>query len=115
MMMCRVGVLFFQAEDGIRDGRVTGVQTCALPISGCAAVWAADWLVWQGRALGGGAYGSVTVNRMVVAPLKGNKEEYYPAGQVEVRCTRSLLPEGVPQAGARPCWWVERNPEVFER
>src|SRR6266487_5277025 len=25
---------FFQAEDGIRDGRVTGVQTCALPISG---------------------------------------------------------------------------------
>src|SRR5690625_7738862 len=24
--------LFFQAEDGIRDGHVTGVQTCALPI-----------------------------------------------------------------------------------
>src|SRR6266487_2737584 len=28
---------FFQAEDGIRDGRVTGVQTCALPISGAAS------------------------------------------------------------------------------
>src|SRR5690348_17551262 len=28
-MLC----FFFQAEDGIRDGRVTGVQTCALPIS----------------------------------------------------------------------------------
>src|SRR6266581_5219221 len=26
------GAFFFQAEDGIRDGRVTGVQTCALPI-----------------------------------------------------------------------------------
>src|SRR5437870_11244580 len=26
---------FFQAEDGIRDGHVTGVQTCALPI--CSA------------------------------------------------------------------------------
>src|SRR5690348_18513198 len=25
-------IFFFQAEDGIRDGRVTGVQTCALPI-----------------------------------------------------------------------------------
>src|SRR5207248_8178188 len=25
---------FFQAEDGIRDRTVTGVQTCALPISG---------------------------------------------------------------------------------
>jgi len=24
---------FFQAEDGIRDVAVTGVQTCALPIS----------------------------------------------------------------------------------
>src|SRR6266702_7546257 len=30
-----VGVIifFFQAEDGIRVGHVTGVQTCALPIS----------------------------------------------------------------------------------
>src|SRR5438876_8648105 len=27
-----VFLFFFQAEDGIRDGRVTGVQTCALPI-----------------------------------------------------------------------------------
>src|SRR5207245_7946758 len=26
------GVFFFQAEDGIRDANVTGVQTCALPI-----------------------------------------------------------------------------------
>ena len=24
--------IFFQAEDAIRDGHVTGVQTCALPI-----------------------------------------------------------------------------------
>src|SRR2546425_10056740 len=28
---------FFQAEDGIRDKLVTGVQTCALPISGWGA------------------------------------------------------------------------------
>src|SRR6266699_6502057 len=27
-------VFFFQAEDGIRDADVTGVQTCALPICG---------------------------------------------------------------------------------
>ena len=26
-------LFFFQAEDGIRDTSVTGVQTCALPIS----------------------------------------------------------------------------------
>src|SRR5256885_3600619 len=30
-------VFFFQAEDGIRDYKVTGVQTCALPISGRSA------------------------------------------------------------------------------
>ena len=29
-----VGDFFFQAEDGIRDRDVTGVQTCALPICG---------------------------------------------------------------------------------
>src|SRR5689334_20637917 len=33
---------FFQAEDGIRDGTVTGVQTCALPISKALTVWIAD-------------------------------------------------------------------------
>src|SRR5918998_2948539 len=42
---------FFQAEDGIRDHCVTGVQTCALPIY---AAWAAspeylwDACSWQG-------------------------------------------------------------------
>src|ERR1019366_9040224 len=30
-------LFFFQAEDGIRDWSVPGVQTCALPIYGCSA------------------------------------------------------------------------------
>src|SRR2546430_7578217 len=42
----RVCFFFFQAEDGIRDLTVTGVQTCALPIS--LAVAAVTWLVFQG-------------------------------------------------------------------
>src|SRR2546422_11679454 len=33
MLGSRICVFFFQAEDGIRDVAVTGVQTCALPIS----------------------------------------------------------------------------------
>src|SRR5258708_22452191 len=33
MRRSSVSMLFFQAEDGIRDDLVTGVQTCALPIS----------------------------------------------------------------------------------
>src|SRR2546426_12231703 len=37
---------FFQAEDGIRDYKVTGVQTCALPISPLAARSRAErWVV----------------------------------------------------------------------
>src|SRR5260370_2083265 len=38
-LVCVLSVLlffFFQAEDGIRDSSVTGVQTCALPISAVA-------------------------------------------------------------------------------
>src|SRR2546429_6967863 len=36
---------FFQAEDGIRDVAVTGVQTCALPIYGFDSVPTAQLLV----------------------------------------------------------------------
>src|SRR3989442_10105426 len=32
MVLRRKFFFFFQAEDGIRDADVTGVQTCALPI-----------------------------------------------------------------------------------
>src|SRR5699024_11229864 len=36
-------VFFFQAEDGIRDRNVTGVQTCALPISITSAATTCFW------------------------------------------------------------------------
>src|SRR5437763_3975595 len=42
-------VFFFQAEDGIRDTSVTGVQTCALPI-------------YFGGMAGSGRFGEVSVN-----------------------------------------------------
>src|SRR5205823_11270454 len=37
-------VFFFQAEDGIRDKLVTGVQTCALPIYNLLLKWGSDGL-----------------------------------------------------------------------
>src|SRR6516162_11507471 len=42
---------FFQAEDGIRDYKVTGVQTCALPISAgpCWPPGAASWRAERAR------------------------------------------------------------------
>src|SRR5688572_31253538 len=40
MVEVRYSSFFFQAEDGIRDLTVTGVQTCALPISeGHVLLW----------------------------------------------------------------------------
>src|SRR5256885_7844878 len=43
---------FFQAEDGIRDYKVTGVQTCALPICGSGGGLGPG----EGGGTGGGAF-----------------------------------------------------------
>src|SRR5699024_12584605 len=40
---------FFQAEDGIRDRNVTGVQTCALPISRPTSFWTCAGLSFMPR------------------------------------------------------------------
>src|SRR4029077_21295975 len=44
----RHSCFFFQAEDGIRDSSVTGVQTCALPISEShvAAFYPPNWVIY---------------------------------------------------------------------
>src|SRR5256884_9750447 len=54
---------FFQAEDGIRDVAVTGVQTCALPISG--------GLVEQGFKCSDGGGSSCSVASFGEAALAG--------------------------------------------
>src|SRR5207247_7188732 len=43
-------VFFFQAEDGIRDPLVTGVQTCALPI--CAANLSSGAMPMRSKTIG---------------------------------------------------------------
>src|SRR2546430_10626479 len=53
MMSNGLAIFFVQAEDGIRDLTVTGVQTCALPISsehfalGPSTVVSADFPAWR--------------------------------------------------------------------
>jgi hypothetical protein len=80
-------------------------------VVGLAVVYLADWAVWQARVRMGGGMGQVVVTRLAVAPLKGNKEEYYPDGTATVDCSKSLFS----QAGNGACWWVERHRVVFER
>src|SRR5260370_11910537 len=50
LVYCLLFFFFFQAEDGIRDSSVTGVQTCALPISfieaGALAVIVIAIMLW---------------------------------------------------------------------
>src|SRR5436309_11511249 len=47
----RARAFFFQAEDGIRDFHVTGVQTCALPISSAGARYLLERGAEPGRIL----------------------------------------------------------------
>src|SRR5207249_7481281 len=50
---------FFQAEDGIRDRNVTGVQTCALPI--CVALLCSNRPEWLPIAFGAARLGAILV------------------------------------------------------
>src|SRR2546425_9241304 len=59
---------FFQAEDGIRDKLVTGVQTCALPIS--ALVWL-KFVVNPAMARVRLAVGLIRADQALLPPLAG--------------------------------------------
>src|SRR3989454_12671891 len=56
---------FFQAEDGIRDYKVTGVQTCALPILRRALEEPVRWIVQNA-----GQEGSIVVSQVREAKNK---------------------------------------------
>ena len=63
-------IFFFQAEDGIRDSPVTGVQTCALPI-------------WEEGA-------AVNTGRYLTVPSEEAPANYVPAAAV-IRRERALF------------------------
>src|SRR2546429_3949842 len=60
---------FFQAEDGIRDVAVTGVQTCALPISRPVSQFAAGF-----------------VGRMNLLPATAQSADQVRIGEASLRC-----------------------------
>src|SRR5258708_17546497 len=85
---------FFQAEDGIRDDLVTGVQTCALPIAAVAA--SAAFLSLAQRRLST----RVRSIRRRAAGVAG--EVRYRDGSRETIDARSLI--AAPEAGLRLLW-----------
>src|SRR5258706_9470802 len=73
---------FFQAEDGIRDWSVTGVQTCALPISpACRSSRSADP---PGRALDRGAVDDL-LDRLAGVRLGGAGGREHAEAQQQIR------------------------------
>src|SRR2546429_4965217 len=82
MLCCRSSTkifFFFQAEDGIRDVAVTGVQTCALPISSTPRQ--RPWPAWTQRRLcpprhaTGSLYGKTKRRRQRTVPKSPRKYE----------------------------------------
>ena len=74
-----------------------GVAVLALGLYG------GDWAIFQLRGM---PRSTVTVERYLVVPLKGNKTEYDDEGQRSVPCARALFPQGA----WSPCWYLRRHP-----
>ena len=72
-------------------------------VAGFVAVYGGDWAIYKLR---GSPTSTVSVNRFMTVPLKGNKIEYDYIGTADVPCSVSLFP----QAGQSPCWHLRRNP-----
>src|SRR2546430_15974500 len=90
---------FFQAEDGIRDLTVTGVQTCALPIS------------WRDQA---------HVGREVGPWSRPRSPDPASSGRPRATTAPSAAPAGNQQgshrgAGPLPAAWLPRSPGVQRR
>src|SRR5690625_7834536 len=89
MVVCVfIFVFFFQADDGIRDGHVTGVQTCALPI--LAGVSAGG--VPSGVAVGGAPSGPGAGPGGGAGAASGLRSEERRVGK-ECRCRWARWPE----------------------
>src|SRR5260221_3705503 len=108
---------FFQAEDGIRDHCVTGVQTCALPISRRPQISEArsndtdlDREVERQRGIGPGSESrSGDVQGLSRVPRSASQSVEELAGTDQ--SYEASIVEGVEDAGAHPEWPVRYHSE----
>ena len=72
-------------------------------VAGFVAVYGGDWAIYKLR---GSPTSTVSVNRFMTVPLKGNKDEFDYLGSQQQACSVSLFPH----AGMSACWQLRRNP-----
>src|SRR5262249_20442456 len=94
LLISRLGIVvfFFQAEDGIRDWSVTGVQTCALPILACLPALGKDEVQKRGLQRSQGAPGGR--HRTRHRPRRDRGGDQRPAAQLEARVPQCLDKNG---------------------
>src|SRR3989449_7675186 len=98
---------FFQAEDGIRDVAVTGVQTCALPISG--ALSAADALrLRRSLAETAGHWNLMRIEREVVDRARSP----FPGGPIRTRDALHLASAVVARAAVADLAFLSLDEKV---
>src|SRR5256886_6515208 len=88
---------FFQAEDGIRDLTVTGVQTCALPISRVNEEYVA--MVSKGAVKG--RTGSLT-GLPIIETQAGDVTAFVPTNVISITDGQIFLETDLFNAGIRP-------------
>src|SRR5689334_24160589 len=107
---------FFQAEDGIRDGTVTGVQTCALPIYATTTMWGFHQRAPRTAAMNGSAPArppDLFISRPAGAsspPRRVRRNKHLAAVRLRRRSEERRVGKG---GSAR--WWAEHVKRNAER
>jgi hypothetical protein len=78
-------------------------RCAAVVLVAAALLYMGDWAVFVARS---SPRGTVSVQRVLVVPLKGNKQEYVGEGSVAQPCAQALFGQG----GLDPCWQLRRHP-----
>src|SRR5215204_6863662 len=93
---------FFQAEDGIRDHCVTGVQTCALPISARRPSTMRSRAAASIPLVGFGAYGVRSEERRVGKECRSRWSPYHSKTKNRLRAKAPRVTQKQARRGTRP-------------
>src|SRR5207253_5803839 len=104
---------FFQAEDGIRDGHVTGVQTCALPIF-LSRYSSASYMRFSVSRT------AVSASSSTASPASGWPPAPYASARKASRYDWAILARSEERRVGKECrgrvwWWRERKADRVGR